>query len=60
MQELNKLGEDTESFTPSDIEMALWSTAAATMPKKTPKTTKSGKGKAATAKAATKGVKRKR
>ena len=57
LQELSKLGEDTVSFTPSDIERALWSTAAATMPKKTSQTTKSGSGKAA---AATKGVKRKR
>ncbi|KAG0626278.1 hypothetical protein M758_2G116100 [Ceratodon purpureus] len=59
-EELSNLGEDMESFTPSDIERALWSTAAASMPKKTPKSTKAGKGKAAAASAATKGVKRKR
>lgn len=59
-EELSKLGDDKEGFTPSDIERALWSTAAATMPKKTSKTTKSSKGKAASASAATKGVKRKR
>lgn len=63
MQELRKLGPEMESFTPSDVERALWSTAAESMPKKTEKpkkTTKSGRAKAAGGAAAAKGVKRKR
>lgn len=62
LQEVSKLGPDVENFTPSDVERALWSTAATSMPKKTSKTPTSGKGKAAggAASAAAKGVKRKR
>lgn len=53
-EELRKLGPEMESFTVSDVERALWSTAAASMPKRTFKSTKT---KAA---GAAKGVKRKR
>lgn len=52
--ELSKSGETMENFTPSDVERALWSTAAASMPRKTSKSATAG------ASATTKSVKRKR
>lgn len=40
LQELQKSGDlELEDFTASDVERALWSTAAATMPKKSSKNT---------------------